>query len=396
VTPLPYGRHWIAEEDRSAVLEALSSDWLTQGPAVERFEESFAEAVGARYAVSVSNGTAALHLAYLAAGVSPGDVVATSPVTFVATANAAVFCGALPRFVDVEPATACLSPERLEERLLAGLRPKLVVPVHLAGLPCDMERLAALADRFGFRVVEDACHALGARYRSAGRWGTVGDCRASLAAVFSFHPVKHITTGEGGAVVTSDPRIADAVRRLRSHGTSRSDFRLAGQAVGKSGEPRPWYYEAQELGYNYRLTDIQCALGQSQLRRLGRFVARRRELVRRYEERLRPGVEMGLLRLLREPEGRESSWHLFPIRIPARRDEAHLALRERGIGTQVHYIPVHLQPYYRERFGTGPGDCPEAEAHFEEALSLPLFPAMGDGDADRVAAALLDVLGGFA
>lgn len=390
---LPYGRQAVSSSDEEAVLEALRSEWLTQGPAVGTFEESLAAVVGARHAIAVSSGTAALHLACLALGVGPGDIVATSPVTFVATANAAVYCGASPAFVDVEPETICLSPEALEEQLTAGLRPKVVVPVHFAGLPCDMGRLAALGERFGFSLLEDACHALGAKYRLGGAWGPVGDCRASAAAVFSFHPVKHITTGEGGAIVTNDAALAHRLRRLRSHGVAREDFRVPTQAVGPNGDARPWYYEMQEVGFNYRITDLQCRLGSSQLARLANFVERRRQLAARYAALLGACSGKGVLRLPREAPGRESSWHLFAVRLRTGRDRAYLALRDRGIGTQVHYLPVHLQPYYRERFATAEGLCPVAEAYFEEALSLPLFPAMADGDVDRVAAALAEVLG---
>lgn len=384
MTPLPYGRQWITAEDEAAVVAALRSDWLTQGPRVEEFEAGLARATGARHAVAVSSGTAALHLAYLAVGVAPGQVVATSPLTFVATANAAVYCGARPEFVDVEPDTLCLSPRALEKRLEGGWRPAVVVPVHFAGLPADLDKIGALAERFGFAVVEDACHALGARSLLRGAWGTVGDGRVAAATVLSFHPVKHITSGEGGAVLTNHDEVARRVRTLRSHGVAREGFRCPEQCVGPGGAPRPWYYEMQDLGFNYRITDLQCALGLAQLARLPDFVKRRRELAARYAASLAPLVSEGLLRLPAEVSGRESSWHLYPVRIPSRRDEAYLALREAGILAQVHYTPVHLQPYYRESFGTGPGDCPAAEAYFEEGLSLPLFPAMGDDDLDRV------------
>ncbi len=383
------------EDDERAILEVLRSDWLTQGPAVDQFEEALAEAVGARYAVCLSSGTAALHLAYLAAGTGPDDVVATSPITFVATANAALYCGARVEFVDVDPENACLTPEALEARLQSGLRPKIVVPVHYAGLPCDMERLGHLAERYGFRLVEDACHALGARYRLGdGQWGTVGDCRFSLAAVFSFHPVKHITTGEGGAVVTNDPDVRDTVRRLRSHGVKRCGFQAPEQATGRRGEPRPWYYEMHDLGYNYRLTDIQAALGKSQIRKLSHFLERRESLAARYGSLLRPLEQEGLLRIPKEPPGRRSAWHLYPVAIPHRRDAVHLALRSAGILTQVHYIPVHLQPYYRKRFRTAPGDFPIAERYFEETLSLPLYPSLKELQQDTVVSRLSAALHG--
>lgn len=392
--PLPYGRQCVDSEDEEAVLDALRSDWLTQGPRVEAFEEALAEAVGARHAVAVSSGTAALHLAYLAVGVGSGDVVATSPITFVATANAAVYCGAKAEFVDVEPRTLCLSADLLEERLRLSRAPRLVVPVHFAGLPCDMDRLADLSERYGFLIVEDACHALGARYRLSGRWGTVGDCRASTATAFSFHPVKHIATGEGGAILTNDGQVADRARRLRSHGIARTAFRSPARAQGADGEARPWYCEMQDLGFNHRITDLQCALGRSQLRKLPTFVARRRRLAVQYGEALSSPSLRDHLRLPEEAEGRESSWHLYAVQLARGRDRVFLSLREAQIHTQVHYLPVHLQPFYRDRFGTTPGQCPVAEAYFERALSLPLFPAMSDGDLDRVVDALAAALQG--
>ncbi|GAB4257785.1 MAG: UDP-4-amino-4,6-dideoxy-N-acetyl-beta-L-altrosami ne transaminase [Deferrisomatales bacterium] len=383
MTRLPYGRQCLDAADEAAVLRALRSAWLTQGPGVEAFEEALAEAVGARHAVAVSSGTAALHLLYLALGVGPGDTVCTSPVTFLATANAALYCGARPAFADVDPETACLDPEALEARLEAGLRPKVVAAVHYAGLPCDLARLGALAERFGFVLVEDACHALGARYRLDDAWGPVGDGRASRAAVFSFHPLKAVTTGEGGAVVTNDPELAERVRRLRAHGAVRG------------GDPeRPWRYEMRELGFNYRITDLQCALGRSQLDKLASFVERRARLARLYRRALADLEARDLLALPVEPPGRASAWHLFAVRLPRDRDRMHRELAARGIGTQVHYTPVHLQPYYRERFGTGAGDCPAAERYAARTLSLPLFPAMGDRDVGRVVEALRALLGG--
>jgi len=379
---LNYGRHWIFHEDEEAVLEVLRSEWLTQGPRVEQFEEAFAQAVGARCAVAVSNGTAALHLAYLACGLEPGDVAVTSPISFLSTANAMVYCGARPEFVDIDSETVSLSLDLLEEKLQDGFRPKLVVPVHYGGLPCDMQRLGALADKFGFCIVEDACHALGAQYRLNGSPHCVGDCKVSTAAVFSFHPVKHITTGEGGAIVTNDIKIAELARTLRSHGAVRTDFAIPSQATGPSGEERPWYYEMNRLGYNYRITDLQCALGLSQLGKLDLFVNKRRELARSYEERL-DGIANGVRPALPlETTAGRSSCHLYPVRIKQLRDRVFHDLKSMGINSQVHYIPITMQPYYRREWGAG--GCPEAEKYFEETLSLPLFPAMTVAEQDHV------------
>lgn len=387
---IPYGHQWIEEDDVAAVTEVLRSDWLTTGPWVERFEGALAEAVGARYAVAVCNGTAALHLACLAAGVGPGDVVVTSPITFVASANCALYCGAMPIFVDIDPETRNLSPVRL--RHAAGIakfagRPLqgAVIPVHYAGLPCALPEVAAVAGAHGLVVIEDACHALGAEYRvEDGSWCRVGSCRHSAMAVFSFHPVKHITTGEGGAVTTNDPELYRRLLLLRNHGITRDPDRLGAQPGG-------WYYEQQELGCNYRLTDIQAALGLSQLRKLDRFVARRRALAALYDVAL-AGLDE-LLTLPPEPEGYWSAYHLYAVqlrleRLRGGRRAVYDALRAAGIGVQVHYLPVHLQPYYRDRLGYEAGDFPAAEAYYEGTLSLPMYPQLSDADAARVAATL--------
>lgn len=391
---LPYGRQWIEEDDVAAVTEVLRSDWLTTGPWVERFEAALAEAVGARYAVAVCNGTAALHLACRAAGVGTGDVVVTSPITFVASANCALYCGATPAFVDIDPETRNLSPARLRQALAiardAGQPARgAVLPVHYGGLPCAMLEVGTVAGEHGLVVIEDACHALGVQYLAEdGSWCCVGSCRHSAMAVFSFHPVKHITTGEGGAVTTNDPELYRRLLLLRSHGITRDPDRLG-------AHPGGWYYEQQELGFNYRLTDIQAALGLSQLRKLGRFVARRRALAAFYKEAL-AGLEE-VLTLPPEPEGYRSAYHLYAVqlrgeRLRGGRRAVYDALRAAGIGVQVHYIPVHLQPYYRDRFGYRAGDFPAAEAYYEGTLSLPMYPVRGDADAERVAAVVRETV----
>jgi len=378
---LPYGRQSIDEEEIRAVVDVLRSDRLTQGPLVEAFEAALARYCGARHAIAVSSGTAALHLALLACDLRAGDLVATTPLTFVATASCICHAGGAPRFVDVEPDTLNLDPSGLEALLAGeeGSRVRGVVPVHFAGCPADVERIASIARRRGLFVLEDASHALGARWRDAGgELRSVGACSHSDLATVSFHPVKHITTGEGGAVLTNDATLAERIRSLRSHG----QLRDLPQSDGA------WSYEVHELGFNYRLTDLQCALGLVQLGRLDAWLERRAQLVARYREALAADAR---IRWVTEPPGTQPAWHLFTIQVP-QRAEIFQQLTKAGIGVQVHYLPVHLHPYFRERFGTAAGDHPCAEVYYEQALSLPLFPAMSDADVDRVVATLLRAL----
>jgi UDP-4-keto-6-deoxy-N-acetylglucosamine 4-aminotransferase len=378
---IPYGRQFLDQTDLDAVLDVLRSDWLTQGPAVPRFEAALAARCAAAHAVAVNSATSALHLACLALGVGPGDTVWTSPNTFVASANCARYCGAEVDFVDIEPDTGAMAVAALEEKLerarARGRLPKVVIPVHFAGHPCDMEAIAALARAHGFRLIEDASHAVGAGLDGhavgCGRWSDI--------TVFSFHPVKIVTTGEGGAALTDSPELARRMARLRSHGITRDAAEM------ESPNTAPWYYEQAELGFNYRLTDIQAALGASQLDKLDAFIARRRAIAATYGHVL---AGTGLA-LPRERPGARSSWHLYAVRCP-RRDELFERLRKNGIGVQVHYLPVHLQPYYR-RLGFGPGDFPRAEAHGAQALSLPIFPAMTDEHVARVVEAVRSSLG---
>jgi perosamine synthetase len=382
---LPYGHQTVDDQDVQAVVEVLRSDWLTQGPVVERFEDALRARCGARHAVAVSSGTAALHLAALAAGIRPGERVATTPLTFLATANCIRYAGGEPAFADVDPDTLNLDPHRLEELLAAGTgRGALrgVIPVHFAGCPADMERIAATARRHGLFVIEDASHALGASYQDrSGRRIPVGSCAHSEMTTLSFHPVKHVTTGEGGAVLTNDDDLARTLRRLRTHGIERDPSRL-------SRLDGPWYYEMRELGFNYRITDFQCALGVAQLARLDGWIARRAEIVARYREAFRGDPR---IRFVVEPEWAHPAWHLFAVQVP-QREAVYRRLRERGIGVQVHYLPVHLHPYYRELLGTREGDFPEAEGYYDRALSLPLYPALLDQEADRVIEEVLGAL----
>jgi perosamine synthetase len=368
--PLPYGRQTIDDDDVAAVVEVLGSDWLTTGPKVREFEAAVAAAAGAADAVAVSSGTAALHAAMAALRIGPGDEVIVPPLTFAASANCVLYQGGTPVFADVDPDTLLLDPEAAARSVTP--RTRAIVAVDYAGQTCDYDALRALAEANGLALVADACHSLGARDR--------GRPAGSLAALstFSFHPVKHVTTAEGGAVAVDDPELARRLRSFRNHGITTDHRERAVQGA--------WFYEQVELGFNYRLSDLQCALGLSQLGKLERFVARRRELAARYDEALAalPGVEP-----LRTRAGVEHAYHLYVVRVE-RRDEVFAALRARGIGANVHYVPVHLHPYYRERLGTGPGLCPVAEAAFSRILSLPLFPAMDDGDVDRVVAALAE------
>ena len=396
---IPYGRQHVTEEDIDAVCEVLRSDWLTQGPTVPRFEERLSLALAAKPAVACSSGTAALHLAMMALDLGPGDAVVTTPITFVADANCARFVGADVWFADVEPETACMSPDALEQLLAADRehRVKAVIPVHFAGQPADLARIHALADAHGAAVVDDACHAPGAWYEHAGTRYSIGGSPHSAMSTFSFHPVKHVAMGEGGAVLCDDPGLLDRLRTLRSHGIRKDRWRVDDQAFDPSGDANPWYYEMQSLGYNYRVTDIQAALGISQLERLEQSVSRRNVLADRYRERLRSRFPDGGVRPLTVRPGVRHAYHLFVVQIDFRahgvsRATVMTRLRDAGIGTQVHYIPVHLQPYYRQTGSTSPGDLPAAEAYYEQALTLPLYPQLHEGDVDRVVEALASAL----
>ena len=376
---LPYGRHCIEDDDIAAVVAVLKSDWLTTGPQVEAFERAFAAFTGSAHAVAVSNGTAALHAAIFALGIQPGDEVIVPANSFAASANCIVYQGGRPVFADVEDDTLLLD-SRAVERLITP-RTRAVVAVDYAGHPCDYDALRALADRHQLRLIADACHAVGGHYR--GRpVGSLADL-----STFSFHPVKSMTTGEGGMVTTQDPELARRMRLFRSHGVS-VDFR-------QRMESGTWFYEMQELGYNYRLSDLQCALGITQLRKLPRWVERCQAIAARYDAAL--AGEPRVRRLACRPDV-SHGYHLYVIRVPRRpgapdRAAVFAALRGQGIGVNVHYVPIHLHPYYRRTFGTGPGLCPVAEQAYEELISLPMFPGLSDADVDRVLAALHQALG---
>ena len=374
---IPYGRQDISGRDIEAVVEVLKSDWLTQGPMIPSFENAVVDFCGAQFGVAVSNATAALHIACRALGVGPGDIVWTSPNTFVASANCALYCGAAIDFVDIDSRSYNMSVEKLREKLLLaksiGRLPKVVIPVHFAGQSCEMYEIKSLADEYGFKIIEDASHAIGGKYRGE----PVGNCKYSDICVFSFHPVKIITTGEGGMALTNDKELDARLRLFRSHGITRSEHEMEGAAEG------PWYYQQIELGYNYRMTDIQAALGISQMKRLGEFCGRRRDIASHYEAVL-PAEKLVLP--WQHPDT-ESAYHLYPIMLARpgvdNRGKIFELLRGAGIGVNVHYIPVHLQPYYR-RLGFNPGDFPEAENYYSRAISLPVFATMTEAQQTHI------------
>lgn len=384
---IPYSTQNIDEADIAAVAAVLRADFLTQGPAIPAFEKTFADRHGVKHAIALSNATAALHLGCLALGVGPGSLVWTSPNSFVASANCALYCGAAVDFVDIDPRTRNMSIDRLREKLEAakqtGKLPKVVVPVDFSGLSCDLREMRELADAYGFSILEDASHATGASYLDA----PTGSAWADLT-VFSFHAVKIVTTAEGGMITTNDDALAESLRLLRSHGITRDSALMRGESEG------PWYYEQVGLGYNYRITDLQAALGSSQMTRLDGMQARRQELADRYDHIL---ADLPLDLPYRSND-RGSAWHLYAVEIrqpgPSRRSVFE-AMRAAEIGVNVHYIPIHLQPHYRD-LGFKPGDFPAAERYYDNAISLPLFPALTTEQQDYVAATLRSALGASA
>jgi perosamine synthetase len=377
---IPYGRQWIDEEDIQAVVEVLRSDWLTTGPKVEEFEEAFAQYVGAKFAVAVSSGTAALHAAMHTLNIRPGDEVIVPPMTFAATANSVVYHGGTPVFADVDPATLLIDPEQVEKKI--SPRTKAIVGVDYAGQPCNWDALGVIARNRSIMLVADSCHALGAAYKGK-KVGSLADL-----TVFSFHPVKHITTGEGGMITTEDPEFATRLRAFRNHGIN-SDHRQR----EKKGS---WYYEMIDLGFNYRLTEFQSALGLTQLRKLPEWLARRRAIARCYDSAL---AELPHLESLAVQRDVRHAYHLYVVKIDPdglgkSRADLFRELRLEGIGVNVHYIPVHLHPYYRRTFNTGPGLCPKAESAYGRILSLPVFPKMERQDVNRVIWALTKITKG--
>ena len=383
---IPYGRQSISKNDIDAVIDVLNSPLLTQGPAVPKFEDAVAAKVGAKYGVAVNSATSALHIACLALGLGPGDTLWTTPTTFVASANCGLYCGAKIDFVDIDQQTGLMSVDALREKLVIAEKkktlPKVVVPVHLCGTSCEMTSIAQLADQYGFYILEDASHAIGGSYKGE----NVGGCAHSSITVFSFHPVKIITTGEGGLATTNDPELARRMKELRSHGITKDEKRFERPAPG------PWYYEQQELGFNYRMTDLQAALGLSQLERLDAIVDERNLQLNHYRKHL-----SGLpIKLLEVPKDVKSSVHLAVILCESCDQKQHrqifMGLRSAEIGVQLHYSPVHLQPYYRQ-LGFKEGDFPQSEMYGNSAISLPLYPGLRPEDQLRVISTLSNLLG---
>lgn len=394
---IPYGKQFIDDDDIAAVIKALKSDFLTSGPVVEQFEQAFADFVGAKHAIVVSNATAALHLSMRVANIGSGDRVITSPNTFLSSANCAAFVGATPDFCDINPQTYNMCPQSLQAKWQRDI--KAIIPVAYAGQSADMPAIAEIARDHGALVIEDACHGTGGGFQVDGKSYRQGGHPWADITIFSFHPVKTLTTGEGGILVTDNAQWAVKARQLRSHGMSRDPATFTGLANEDPGlsERGPWYYEMQELGYNYRITDLQCALGLSQLKKLPDFIKRRQAIVARYNQAFADLEHLSTPALLRQEDRDHISWHLYTTRINfaklgKTRSQVMLELREQGVGSQVLYIPVHLQPWYRETYGYQAGKCPEAEAYYKETLSLPLYPSMSDGEQEHVITAIQDLL----
>jgi len=384
---LHYSHQSINRKDISSVIEVLKSDWITQGPAIKEFEDALCSYTGAKYAVAVSNGTAALHVSCLAAGIKAGDEVITSPITFAASANSVLYCGGRPVFVDIQEDTINIDPRKIEKRI--SKRTRAIIQVHFAGHPCDLDEIRRIAKKHGLMVIEDAAHALGAEYRLSrrgrrGEWIRVGDGRFSDMTILSFHPVKSITTGEGGAILTNNQQLYRKLLMLRNHGIVRERKALMEKDEG------PWYSEMQALGFNYRITDFQCALGRSQLKRIGAFLKRRREIAALYNEKLSQLEEI-VLPVTRPSV--KSAWHIYCIRLKdaSKRKRVFERLRDSNIGVQVHYIPVYFHPYYR-RLGYEKGMCKKAEDYYRRTMTLPIHPGMTDRDVHYVIKTLKESL----
>jgi UDP-4-amino-4,6-dideoxy-N-acetyl-beta-L-altrosamine transaminase len=376
---IPYGHQWIDEDDIKEVVKVLKSDWITQGPKVKEFEDALCKYTGAKYAVAVSSGTAALHIACLSAGIKEDDEVITSPITFVASANCVLYCGGRPVFADIQEDTVNIDPDEIKKKITK--RTKAIIPVHFAGHPCDLEEIYSIAKEHNLIVIEDAAHALGAEYKGS----KIGSCKYSDMTILSFHPVKSITTGEGGAVLTNNKEFYKKLSMFRNHGITKDKNKM-------SRFNGPWYYEMQELGFNYRITDFQCALGISQLKKLDKFIQRRRDIVEIYGEAFKNNEYFDLPQ---ETKYAKSSWHLYPIRLKnkykTKKNEIFYELRKKQLGVQVHYIPVYYHPFY-QRLGYKKGLCPKAEEFYERKISIPLYQHMSNNDVKYVINVILKSL----
>jgi perosamine synthetase len=395
---IPYGRQSIDDEDIEAVCSVLRSDWLTQGPKVREFEEALCEKYGAKYCILAANGTMALQLACLATDICPGKIGLTSPISFMASANCIAYCGGRPDFADIDPGTLCISPERVEEYCKNMQIPDVVIPVDFAGIPADLPRLKGLSERYGFKIIEDAAHAIGSTYQYREKEYACGSCAHTDMAVFSFHPVKTITTGEGGAVLTNNVHLAEKLRLLANHGIERDPHKFSNpnSQIPNPQSPPVWYHEMHALGFNSRITDIQCALGISQLKRIDMFKAKRQEIVRKYNQAFADLAKKQIVMLPPWPEETDPCFHLYTLRLGPRctvgRDELFAKLREKGIYSQIHYIPIYRQPFYQDSYFLKIEQFPEAETYFASCLSLPLFPDMDDETFHYIVDALLSFI----
>jgi UDP-4-amino-4,6-dideoxy-N-acetyl-beta-L-altrosamine transaminase len=373
---IPYGKQTIRNSDIKAVIRVLSSDYITQGPMIPEFEEKFAKYVGAKYAVAVSNGTAALHVACLAAGLKKGQELITTPMTFAASANCALYCGARPVFVDINDENGLIDENLIEKAITP--KTKIIIPVHYGGLPCNLTKIKEIARKHKVIVIEDACHALGARYKKS----KIGDCKYSDMTIFSFHPVKHITTGEGGMITTNSKDLYQKLRLFRTHGITKDPNQLINKTEG------PWYYEMQELGFNYRITDIQCALGISQLKSIKNFLAKRFAIANRYNKELSRIGDISTPKVYRD---RSSAYHLYVIRVKNKNVRLDLfnKFKKSEIFCQVHYVPVHLHPFYR-KLGYRRGSCPNAEEFYNQIISIPIYSGLKKDDQSKVIRLLIE------
>ncbi len=382
---IPYSKQWVTRDDIHATCEILASDFLTTGPVIDRFEDKLCKLTQARHAIACTNGTSALHLACMALGIKSNDLGVTSPNSFLASANCIEFCGGQTDFIDIDAATLCMSPEKLETYCREQAVPRVVIPVDFSGIPADLPGFKALSRKFGFSIIEDAAHAIGSTYTFGGKTFACGSCAHSDMAIFSFHPVKTITTGEGGAVLTNDDKLADRLRTLRNHGMVKGRGR-------NNASTAPWYYEMETLGCNYRITDVQCALGLSQLDRLAQFKARRNQIATQYSKAFQ---ENNQLIIPPKELTRSACPHLYPIQL-TRGQDARLAmynaLKTQDIHCQIHYIPIYWQPYYANKYGYARGKCPWAETYYSRTLSLPLYPAMTEAQVQEVIGAVLENL----